>query len=62
MRKVIVNSTPLIALSKANRIALLHDLYGDVYIPEAVFQEVAKKNDAVKQTITSCAWILTGNR
>ena len=59
MRKVIINSTPLIALTKANHIELLHDLYGDVYIPEAVFREVSAKNDTVKHTIETCDWIHT---
>jgi predicted nucleic acid-binding protein len=37
---VVSNSSPLIALSIANSLDLLHALYGTIYIPEAVFHEV----------------------
>lgn len=58
MRKVIVNSTPLIALCKINRLELLKELYGEITIPEAVFLEVTAKNDAVKRKLLeSGAWI-----
>ena len=57
MRKVIVNSTPLIALSKVGRLGLLKQMYGEVYIPDAVFQEVTKKNDRVKEELIKSAWI-----
>lgn len=58
MRKVVVNSTPLIALCKVNRLELLKDLYGEITIPEAVFQEITAKNDAVKRKVLSNgAWI-----
>ena len=51
MRKVIINSTPLIALCKVKKLGLLHDLYGEVTIPDAVFHEVSRKNDRVKKEI-----------
>lgn len=51
MRKVIVNSTPLIALCKVNQLELLRELYTEITIPEAVFQEVTAKNDSVKRKI-----------
>lgn len=57
MRKVIINSTPLIALCKVDQLELLHGLYGEVFIPEAVFKEVTEKNDVVRHRITSCSWI-----
>ncbi len=37
---VVSDSTPLITLMKAARIDLLHDLFGEVVIPEAVYQEL----------------------
>ena len=43
MRKVIINSTPIIVLSKSGRLDLLRALYGEVTIPEAVFLEVSRK-------------------
>ena len=46
MRKVIVNSTPLIALSNIGQLDLLRQLYCEIYLPQAVFREVCEKNDA----------------
>lgn len=58
MRKVIVNSTPLIALCKVNQLELLRELYTEITIPEAVFQEVTAKNDSVKRkNLENGAWI-----
>ena len=57
MRKVIVNSTPLIALSKIDRLDLLQKMYSEITIPEAVFNEVCQKNDKVKIAIESSPWI-----
>lgn len=37
---VVSDSTPLITLMKAARIDLLHDLFGEIIIPEAVYQEL----------------------
>ena len=57
MRKIIVNSTPLIALSKAGHLDVLKELYGEITIPEAVFREVADKNDEVKSKVSNSSWI-----
>ncbi len=57
MRKIIVNSTPLIALSKAGNIELLHKMYGDITVPEAVFKEITAKNDVVEREIKNSDWI-----
>ena len=35
MRKIIVNSTPLIALAKANKLEILRGMYEHIIIPEA---------------------------
>lgn len=48
MRKVIVNSTPIIALAKAGKLDVLKAMYGQVIIPEAVFNEVTAKDDSAK--------------
>ncbi len=37
---VISDTTPIITLIKINRIALLEKLFGEVFIPEAVFREL----------------------
>ena len=57
MRKVIVNSTPLIALCKVNQLDLLRRLYGEITVPKAVFEEVTKKNDLVRKEVTVASWI-----
>ena len=58
MRKVIVNSTPLIALAKSRRLDLLRHLYGRIVIPEAVYREVTEKNDVVSQEVSQALeWI-----
>ena len=48
MRKVIVNSTPIIALAKAGKLDVLKAMYGQVIIPEAVFNEVTAKDDSAR--------------
>ena len=40
MRKVVSNTTPLIALADIGQLELFHRLYGEILIPEAVFNEV----------------------
>lgn len=45
MRKIIVNSTPLIALAKANKLEILKGMYEHIIIPEAVYREVTEKDD-----------------
>lgn len=58
MRRVIVNSTPLIALSNIGKIDLLQQLYHEIYIPQAVYNEVSEKNDdAGKILEKSLNWI-----
>ena len=46
MRKVIVNSTPLIVLSGIGYLDILQKLYGEILIPTAVYQEVTKVKDS----------------
>ncbi|MCL2605391.1 MAG: DUF3368 domain-containing protein [Defluviitaleaceae bacterium] len=44
MFNVIINSTPIIALSSINNLRLLKELYGAVIIPTAVKDEIGAKN------------------
>jgi predicted nucleic acid-binding protein len=44
MHKVIVNSTPIIALADIGRLELLRSLYGEIIIPGAVRDEVTVKD------------------
>lgn len=58
MRRVIVNSTPLIALCNVGRLEILRTLYTEITIPEAVFAEVTKKEDSACQIVKkSLDWI-----
>lgn len=47
MHKVIVNSTPLIALCHVNQLGLLKDLYEEIMIPTAVYKEISAKKGSV---------------
>jgi predicted nucleic acid-binding protein len=40
---VVSDSSPLIGLASISQLELLHQLYGDVLVPEAVWQEVVVK-------------------
>lgn len=59
MRKVIVNSTPLIALCHVNQLDILQRLYGEIIIPQAVYKEISAKPDSIckKQVEASLDWI-----
>ena len=45
MRKVIVNSTPLIVLCSIGRLEILQKMYAEITIPAAVYREVTEKED-----------------
>lgn len=51
MRKIISNSTLLIILSKIGELEILKNLYGEIIIPRAVFDEVTIKSDAIKNLL-----------
>ena len=59
MRSVIANSTPLIALAKINRLDLLKEVYSQIVIPKAVYEEVAISGKGKKGSveITKAKWI-----
>lgn len=59
MRKVIVNSTPLIALCHVNKLEILKELYGEITIPTAVYNEISVKKDSVCKRDIECSkdWI-----
>ena len=59
MRKVIVNSTPLIALCNVERLDILNKLYGEIMIPKAVYEEISvKENSVCKRMIDeSKGWV-----
>ena len=58
MRRVIVNSTPLIVLCNTGQLDILKKLYGEISIPEAVFNEITEKEDSACQFVkASLDWI-----
>lgn len=58
MRRVIVNSTPLIVLCNADLLNILKEIYGSIIIPKAVFDEVTtKKDSACLQIKQNLDWI-----
>lgn len=63
MRKVVVNTTPLIALSHVGQLNILQKLYGEIIIPEAVYKELSVKIESVcKQAVdNSLSWIRVYN-
>ena len=58
MRRIVVNSTPLIVLCNIKHLKLLKELYSEIYIPKAVFDEVTLKNDSAnKEICANLDWI-----
>lgn len=59
MHKVVVNTTPLIALSHVGQLSILQKLYGEIIIPEAVYKELSAKTESVckKAVDDSLGWI-----
>ncbi len=55
---VIVNNTPLSALWSINHLELLKDLYREIFIPQAVYEEFLAKERAKRQKVLQKAdWI-----
>ncbi|RPJ55303.1 MAG: DUF3368 domain-containing protein [Dehalococcoidia bacterium] len=57
---VILNNTPLVALWSLGHLTLLRDLYGEVLIPQAVYEEFLATERSIRQTaLTEAPWIKT---
>jgi predicted nucleic acid-binding protein len=59
---VVSNTTPLIGLASIGRFDLLRQLFGEVYIPEAVYDEtiVAGRDEGgAKREVSGATWIKT---
>lgn len=57
---IISNTTPLIGLAVVDQFALLHHLFGQIIIPEAVFAEAVmfgREQGGAKQEVTGAEWI-----
>lgn len=55
MRKVIANTTPLIALGSTGYLNLLHELYGEIVIPQAVMDEI--RSEPARSAVKHSDWI-----
>ena len=57
--RVVCNSSVLIALARICRLDLLKNLFGEVYVPEAVFREVVVEGKTKKEVfkISGAKWI-----
>jgi len=60
---VVSDSSPLIGLASISQLELLHQLYGDVLVPEAVWQEVVIKGAGRPGalTVANADWIHRGS-
>ena len=55
---VILNNTPLVALWSIGQLTLLRDLYGEVLIPQAVYEEFLAVEQATHQAaLAQASWI-----
>jgi uncharacterized protein len=58
MPKVVSNTTPIISLLKLNRLDLLKQLYTQIYIPEAVYNEIEEgKAKEYYKDLSKIDWI-----
>lgn len=58
MLKVVSNTTPILSLLKLSRLDILKELYSEISIPYAVFQEIeAGKNKGYYQDLSKINWI-----
>lgn len=56
---VVADSSPLIALAAIGRHELLHQLYGEIHIPLAVWQEVnGRPTEPFKRELLTAAWLI----
>jgi len=58
--KVVVNSTPIIALSFVNKLSILKDLFDEVILPCSVFEEiaVAGKGKIGSKEVETADWLI----
>ncbi|MBI5823247.1 MAG: DNA-binding protein [Chloroflexi bacterium] len=57
---VVSDTTPLIGLASIGRLELLQKLFGEVYIPQAVFDETVtfgREKSKAKQQVSNSNWI-----
>ncbi len=58
MPKVITNTTPILSLLKIDKLNILKEIYGEIIVPNAVYQEIEKgKYKSYYQDLKSIDWI-----
>ncbi len=59
--RVVSDSSPLIALARIGHLDLLHELYGEVTVPQGVVQEVASNGAGQPgaKEVSTAQWIVT---
>jgi predicted nucleic acid-binding protein len=58
MLKVVSNTTPIISLLKIGKLHIFKDLYGEIFIPQEVFNEIeAGKNKEFYTDLSKINWI-----
>lgn len=58
MLRVVSNTTPIISLLKIDKLQILNDLYGNIFIPQEVFNEIeAGKNKEYYTDLSKIKWI-----
>jgi predicted nucleic acid-binding protein len=58
MLKIVSNTTPIISLLKIGKLRLLKDLYGEIFIPQGVYNEIeAGKNKEFYTDLSKIEWI-----
>ena len=62
MRKVISNTTPILSLLKIDKLNILKELYGQVIIPNAVYQEIEEgKHKKFYKDLKQIDWLVIKN-
>ena len=55
--RVVVNASPLLVLFKSGQAELLPQLFGEILVPQAVWNEVtAAQNDTAAQQLPTATW------
>jgi predicted nucleic acid-binding protein len=59
IKQIIINSSPLIVLFKSQQAQLLPQLFDEILVPEAVWNEItlASKNDEASQQLPQVNWV-----
>jgi len=59
IKRVVINSSPLITLCRSQLHTLLPQLFEAVYVPDAVWQEVVNggKDDAAARIVPTLDWL-----